>query len=242
MRPNQDAFGHALFDLDKARNKKHLMTVNRDDGHSDEFLLNLMLSEYPEWSSGDKKAMRCVKGSVLDVGCGAGRHALYLQSKGHPVTGIDNAPLAVRFCRCRGLKDARLASVLNLKPGLGKFDSVLFLGNNFCLVGTPENARKILRTLRGLTNKDAVILAHCTDPYGTKHPPHLKYHAENIRKGKPAGQLRFRLEYKKYTGPWMNFLMLSLKEFKDIVKGTGWRFVRVMEPGNASYIALLKRI
>ncbi|HOI13814.1 MAG TPA: class I SAM-dependent methyltransferase [Methanoculleus sp.] len=37
-----------------------------------------------------------VIGSVLDVGCGTGDHALFLAEEGHEVLGIDTAALAIR--------------------------------------------------------------------------------------------------------------------------------------------------
>ena len=52
-------------------------------------------------------AMEFVRGRVLDMGVGAGRHALHLQAQGHDVVGIDNSPKAVEVCRLRGLEDAR---------------------------------------------------------------------------------------------------------------------------------------
>lgn len=38
---------------------------------------------------------RLVEGELLDLGCGYGRHALYLQQQGFPVTAWDNDPQAV---------------------------------------------------------------------------------------------------------------------------------------------------
>jgi 2-polyprenyl-3-methyl-5-hydroxy-6-metoxy-1,4-benzoquinol methylase len=52
----------------------------------------------------EKKAIDYAKGRVLDVGCGAGRHILYLQKKGLKVLGIDQSPLAVNMCKLRGAK------------------------------------------------------------------------------------------------------------------------------------------
>jgi cyclopropane fatty-acyl-phospholipid synthase-like methyltransferase len=37
-----------------------------------------------------------VTGSVLDIGCGSGEHALFFAAEGHEVWGIDSAPLAIR--------------------------------------------------------------------------------------------------------------------------------------------------
>ena len=51
---------------------------------------------------------------VLDIGCGVGRHTIYLASRGFEVTATDNAPAAVSGCR-RNLEKAGLrATVLEL--------------------------------------------------------------------------------------------------------------------------------
>ena len=36
-----------------------------------------------------------ITGSVLDIGCGTGEHALFFAEEGHEVWGIDSAPLAI---------------------------------------------------------------------------------------------------------------------------------------------------
>ncbi|MBP1929992.1 cyclopropane fatty-acyl-phospholipid synthase-like methyltransferase [Methanolinea mesophila] len=36
-----------------------------------------------------------ITGSVLDIGCGTGEHALFFAAKGHEVWGVDSAPLAI---------------------------------------------------------------------------------------------------------------------------------------------------
>jgi cyclopropane fatty-acyl-phospholipid synthase-like methyltransferase len=37
-----------------------------------------------------------ITGSVLDIGCGTGEHALFFAAEGHEVWGIDSAPLAIQ--------------------------------------------------------------------------------------------------------------------------------------------------
>ena len=40
-----------------------------------------------------------ITGSVLDIGCGTGEHALFFAGEGHEVWGIDSAPLAIQKAR-----------------------------------------------------------------------------------------------------------------------------------------------
>jgi 2-polyprenyl-3-methyl-5-hydroxy-6-metoxy-1,4-benzoquinol methylase len=60
--------------------------------------------EYEDWPVFERKAIESVKGRVLDIGCGAGRHSLYLQKKGLNVLGIDSSPLAIKICKLIGVK------------------------------------------------------------------------------------------------------------------------------------------
>jgi len=74
---------------------------------------------------------------MLDL---AGRHALYLQDKGHKVVGIDTSPLALEVSKIRGVKDCRLMSLYNLVFPDSSFDTVLLLGQNLGL-GDVEGVR-----------------------------------------------------------------------------------------------------
>ena len=107
------------------------------------------------------------------VGCGAGRVALYLQSRGLDVLGIDNSPLAVKVCKARGVKHAKLIPFTQISRRLGVFDTVVMFGNNFGLFENLTRARWLLRGLHGMTTAKARILASTLDPYQTTEPSHL---------------------------------------------------------------------
>ena len=103
MKKNQDAYGHEIWEYHKTR--QGIEIVERDDGYIDVSPWPIVyFNEYKKWPKQDKIAIKYVKGKVLDVGCGAARHSLYLQGKGHDVLGIDNSPLAIKVCKERGLK------------------------------------------------------------------------------------------------------------------------------------------
>lgn len=136
----QDALGHRFYDYLKTGEGQGEV-IERDDGHVDVDNLKVYFSEYRDWAPAERKAMRYARGRVLDIGCGAGRHSLYLQGKGLDVLGIDNSPLAIEVCKLRGLKNAQVVPINQIDSRLGILDTVLMLGNNFGLFGSFENAK-----------------------------------------------------------------------------------------------------
>ena len=69
-----------------------------------------------------------ITGSVLDIGCGTGEHALFFAGEGHEVCGIDSAPLAIRKARekaaGRGLRvNFLVLNALDLSSLNRKFDT-----------------------------------------------------------------------------------------------------------------------
>jgi hypothetical protein len=47
----------------------------------------IYFAEFDDWHPAEQEAMNFAFGRVIDIGCGAGRHALYLQDKGLDVLG-----------------------------------------------------------------------------------------------------------------------------------------------------------
>jgi cyclopropane fatty-acyl-phospholipid synthase-like methyltransferase len=184
----QDGYGHALEDHYLGRGGYEIN--ERDDGYlAPSGGPAAYFTEYRDWPDHAKKAADLAKGRVLDVGCGAGRIALYYQKKGLDVLGIDNSPLAVRVCRLRGLKKARVMSITEVSGKLGAVDTIVMFGNNFGLFGSFRRAQWLLRRFHNMTTDDALILAESTDPYQTTEPHHRAYHRWNKNRGRMGGQV-----------------------------------------------------
>lgn len=177
----------------------------------------------------------------MDIGCGAGRHALYLQEQGFDVLGIDNSPLAIRTCKLRGLQEAKVMSITGLSSKLGTFDTILMMGNNFGLFGSFKRARWLLRRFKKMTSADARVIAESTDPYDTAEPCHLQYHRLNKQRGRMGRQLRIRVRYKKYATPWFDYLLVTREEMQDILEGTGWEIERFIGTDGSRYIAVIRK-
>lgn len=179
----------------------------------------------------ERRALRFVRGRVLDVGVGAGRVALELQRRGRDVVGIDISPGAVEVARKRGVRDVRLTAFEEVDESLGGFDTVVMFGNNFGLFASPAKARRLLKRLRPLARR---IVAASLDPYVTNDPAHLAYQERNRSRGRLSGQLRLRTRYRDLVGPWFDYLIVSPAEMEEIVNGTGWQ-IRTLIEGGESY-------
>lgn len=129
---------------------------------------------------------------------------------------------------------------INLK--LGIFDTVLMLGHNFGLFGSFEGARRLLKRLGKITSENGKIITSSRDIYKTTDPDHLKYHELNRKRGRMAGQLRFRVRYKKYATPYFDYLMVSKEEMENILKGTDWEINKYIESDGSSYIAIIDKV
>lgn len=239
--PEPDAFGQEMRACLNKQDSYEI--IERDDGFiavagkvSDYF------KTFPAWPDCEKRAISLAKGRVLDIGAGAGRVALHLQKDGMNVTGIDNSPLAIKVCKQRGLKDARLVSIDEIPAfAPNSFDTILLFGNNFGLFRNPRDARSLLRQMLRITTPQARIIAESLDPYNTRDPAHLNYHKFNRKRGKMPGQLRLRVRFRTVIGPWFEYLIVSPKEMSDIIQGTGWRIKRFVKQRGAIYIGVMEK-
>ncbi len=241
LKPHQDAQGWAIYDC--FCGKGGYEVIERSDGYIDvSGGPEVYLSKYEDWSEHEKIAMGYVVGRVLDVGCGAGRHLLYLQEQGFECVGVDISPKALEVCKKRGLRDVRLMSITQLTSSVGIFDTILMMGNNFGLFGNTKRAKWLLRRFHRITAGRARIIAESTDPYATELPEHLEYHSINRRRGRMGGQLRIRVRYKKYKTPWFDYLIVSKEEMRSILEGTGWGIIRFIDSTGPRYIAIIEKL
>ncbi len=240
MKNSQDAYGQQFL----VQHDQQVATaeiIERDDNFIDfgsDF--GLYFSEYEYWEKSERRAIEKVAGRILDVGCGAGRHSLYLQEKGFMVTGIDNSPGAIKVCKLRGLKKAIVRSIGEIdkfKPA--SFDTVIMMGNNFGLFGSRQNAKILLKKFARITSPKAKIIAGTLDPYHTDDENHLQYHKFNKRRGRMAGQIKMRVRYGKTIGEWFDYLFVSPTEMQDILSDTDWQIEELIESDGAKYFAVI---
>jgi SAM-dependent methyltransferase len=238
--PRRDAYGQVILRYFQTGTGQEI--VERDDGFIEAMLSPATyFAPFRRWPPVERRALRYVRGRVLDVGCGAGRVALELQDRGGKVVGIDISPLAVQVARKRGVKDARVLPFHRVDATLGRFDTVLLYGNNFGLFANRSRGRRLLRRLLRLTTEKGRIVGATVDPYGRGDPAHRAYHELNRNRGRLPGQLRLRIRHRDSATPWFDYLIVSPAELEDLLAGTGWSVHRLVQDETPYYVAVLEK-
>jgi len=194
--------------------------VERDDGFVSEGDVARYFGGADSWSPREAAVLRHARGTVLDIGCGAGRHMITLREQGLRVRGLDPSPGAVAVCRERGL-DVEVGDIDRLPDG--PFDTLLLFGNNLGLLGSPTAALIRLAALAAVAAPGARILGSTIDPYRTAAPAHTAYHAHNRERGRPGGQLRLRVRHANTATDWFDYWFLNVDELEAVLAGSPWR-------------------
>jgi SAM-dependent methyltransferase len=104
---------------------------------------------------------RCLD-SVLDIGCGPGRHVSALIRQGRHAHGIDTSPTAVATAHRRGAP-ATHTSVFSAVPRSGRWDTALLLDGN---IGIGGNIPRLLVRVRALLRPAGIALVETSAPLG----------------------------------------------------------------------------
>ena len=101
MADEDDAFGRLL--LDHLAGRAGDAFLDRDDGWSGPALgPEWFFAEPDAWAEPERVVFEHVRGRVLDIGAGAGRHSLEAQRRGLEVVAIDVSPGAVEAAAVAG--------------------------------------------------------------------------------------------------------------------------------------------
>ncbi|MFQ5909134.1 MAG: class I SAM-dependent methyltransferase [Thermoplasmata archaeon] len=234
-----DAFGRAFKDFYNGRETQ--LIFERDDGHSNASDLPHYFCEYGDFPKYEKRILSHANGDVLDIGCGAGRHSIWLQHEGFDVTGFDSSPLAIELCRERGLKKSILGEVHRLPFRQGIFDSIALLGNGFGLGGRLEETISLLRALHAIAKDDGLILTDSRNYLLTREKAHLEYHEMNRRRGRPAGEVRIKAKCGSEISEWFHLLMVTPKEMEEVCEASGWKVKEFYEFEDPVFGAVLEK-
>jgi SAM-dependent methyltransferase len=238
LKPDEDAYGQIYLALLEGERPQEIM--ERDDGliyagdPADYF------APYRRWPSHEKRAMRWVRGRVLDAGCGAGRVSLHLQERGHDVVAIDESPLAVEVARRRGVRQAAVRRVTDLSPAERPFDTILLLRNNVGLAGDDAAIPSLLGRLHELATARGRIITDSVFPERIDDPHYWTYRLPDGTTTRTANP-RYRVRWQHFATPWFRYLILNPETFAARLAGSGWHIRAVIDTGAPRYNLVLER-
>jgi 2-polyprenyl-3-methyl-5-hydroxy-6-metoxy-1,4-benzoquinol methylase len=220
-----------------ARSMVHL--VERDDGMMLVGAAKFYLAGPDGWLDCERAALHRLRGSVLDVGAGAGRLALTLQERGVQVTAIDTSPAAVEVCRQRGVRRAVHASLERHADCGERYDTLALFGNCLGLLESHRRAPAVLASLARLAAPGGRIVAVGSDPEYHADPATLTYVERNRAAGRLPGQWRVRERFRDVASPWFDFLWCAAADLERLVADSPWRLAEVVDGTQGNYVAEL---
>lgn len=236
MIEKKDVFGNALWDYHQSPGDQELITWTSLT-EEDPVPISYYFRTFDQMPFLEQKALEITYGKVLDVGCGAGSHSLFLQNKRNlRVTGLDNSPLAIKIAAERGLLHTVQQSIFDFHQD--NFDTILLMMNGPGVCGNLERLQLLLEKLKSLLNPKGQVLLDSSDliylfdetPEGEKIIPANHYY----------GELEYGLLYKNNTQtfPWLyiDYDLLSHTAYQ-----VGFKSTLILEGENWDYLARLIR-
>ena len=233
-----EPFGLALLDYFRG-NESATFVVRRDDGLHTTLPAGHFFQAPEDFSDIDNAALGLCKGRVLDVGAGAGRHSLVLQSKGISVTAIDVSPLLVEVMTERDVEDVRCGDIFDYDDG--PFDTLLMLGHGIGVVETVAGLDRFLEHAKSLLADDGQIVLDTCDVRKTDDPTHLAYHEASRQAGRYIGEIRVQIEHQGKVGPPCGWLHVDPETLEERAKRAGWGFELIREEPSGDCLARLTR-
>ncbi|WP_055435189.1 class I SAM-dependent methyltransferase [Lacinutrix algicola] len=229
----KDLFGKALLDFYHGNTSEDIIT-STNISEEDTLPLDYLFREYTEMPKLEKEALKLAKGNILDVGCGAGSHSLYLQEEGKNVKAIDLSKGAITVCKKRGVLNAELLPLLEEKE---TFDTILLLMNGTGIFQTLKALPEYLTHLKSLLNINGQILIDSTD---------IKYMYEDEDGGfwqdlnsGYYGELDYFLKYKDEEETPIKWLYLDFSTLAIACASVGLNCDKVAEGEHFDYLAKL---
>ena len=229
----KDLLGQALLDYQNGNYTEDIIT-STNISSEDTLPIPYLFRSFLDMPKLEQKALNLAKGKVLDVGCGAGSHSLYLQEKGLIVKAIDISEGAITVCEKRGVSNTEIKDLLN---EVDTFDTILLLMNGTGIFQELLQVSTYLNHLKSLLSPNGQILIDSSD---------IKYMYEAEDGGlwidmntNYYGELDYFLSYKGKKEKPLKWLYLDFNTLLTACHSTGLQCELISEGEHYDYLAKL---
>jgi SAM-dependent methyltransferase len=225
-----DVQGKALYDYYVGSPTNYLLLRN-NYGEPEEMPLDVFFRNEEDLPDLESYALSLCHGKILDIGAGAGSHALILQEKGMDVTAIEISPLSAQLMKARGVEKIVHEDVYKFNEE--KFDTLILLMNGIGLAGDIEGFKKLLNHLSQIIAPGGQLIFDSSD---------IAYLYEE-EKDKPMnhyyGEILYRYEYHGQKGDWFKWLYIDQETLQEIGTQCGWNVQIIFQDEDDHYLARL---
>lgn len=231
--------GRALLDHDAGDRGADLL-VTQEDGEGWPLRVADFFRRADQLPAAEAAALELCRGRVLDLGAGAGCHALALQEQGLEVWAVDVSPGAVAVMRRRGVRRSLVADVF--APALrGPWDTLLLLMNGIGLVGDLAGLDRFLDRAATLLADGGQILFDSCDLRRIGNAGEQRRIARRRRQGRYRGETLQQISYPGHGCAVLAWLYVDAETLRRHAGRRGWESQVVFEDGAGSYAARLVR-
>ena len=231
MDKNKDIFGIALKAFYE-ENDKTSINVHSPDFDDDIIPVEYLFRNFEDMPKVEQTALKQCQGKVLDVGCGAGSHSLYLQNnKDLQIHAIDTSEGAVEIAKKRGVQNVKCRDFFDIKDE--KFDTILMLMNGSGIIEKLENLENFFRHSRSLLNAGGKILMDSSDLI-------YLYEDEIMDSEKYYGEFEYSISYKALKADSFNWLYIDPELLMEYAEANDFKCEILEEGENHDYLAALR--
>ncbi len=225
----KDVLGNALWDYYHQATPQKLW-IHNQYGPKEEMPVAIYFRTAADMPELEWLALQQCRGAVLDIGAGAGSHALWLQEKGVAVTALEQSPKAAAVLQLRGVKNVVQQNIFDYSGE--RYDTLLLLMNGIGLCGTLQGLRHFLQLAKGLLKEGGQLLFDSSDVaylYNGRPPKGPDYY----------GEIDYQYQYKKQKTDWFKWLYVDAQTLLKIATTAGWTMQVLYEDGQDQYLVRL---
>lgn len=221
----KDPLGRIILDYSKDQVERQI-TVESDICDDDYIPASHLFRTYKQMPKVEQLALEYCTGDILDIGAGAGMHALYLEQNGHNVKAIDLSEGAVEFMKSQGLN----AEQQDFYEVSDQYDTLLMMMNGIGIAGSLKNLEHTLLQAKKMLRKNGQLLFDSTDikylymdDDGSMWIDlNTEYH----------GNFNFRMHYEDQSTDWFKWLYLDFEKLREVANKLNLHAEKLGEEGH----------
>ena len=227
-----DLHGEAL--LDCYRGEADATLICHQDGERDDVPAAFWLRD--SFDPLESAMMGLCRGRILDLGAGAGIHALALQKRGLEVVALDISSACVAIMRERGVRNACQGDMYDFHAP--PFDTVACFCNGLDKIGQLADLPRFLDKMRTLVAHGGQLLADSFDVRTNAGPEELARYAAKQAEGRYFGELELAFEYRGKRSEPFSVLQLDFDTLHDVPDSAGWGCEKIAETGGHYFVRM----